>query len=93
MSDNTDDTETDTNENTTTTTPDPTTGLLWFMIITSVYMGILYFMGSEKNKSAEAIQNMITQSRIFGGVYILLLIVGEYFINLNLFLNQNKYFL
>ena len=82
MSDNTDDT--DINETTTTTAPNPTTGLLWFMIITSVYMGILYFMGSQKNKSTEAIQNMMTQTRIFGGVYILLLIVGEYFINLNL---------
>lgn len=81
MSDSIDD---DNDNNQTNSIPDPTTGLIWFMIITSVYMGILYFMGSRKNKTAEAIQNMTTQNRIFGGVYILLLIIGEYFINLNL---------
>lgn len=79
MSDNTED-----NTTTTSSLPNPTTGLFWFMIITSVYMGILYFLGSQKNKTPEAIKNMTTQNRIFGGVYILLLIVGEYFINLNL---------
>jgi hypothetical protein len=81
MSDSVDD---DNDNNQTTSAPNPTTGLIWFMVITSVYMGILYFMGSRKNKTAEAIQNLATQNRIFGGVYILLLIVGEYFINLNL---------
>ena len=64
MSDSVDD---DNDNNQTTSAPNPTTGLIWFMVITSVYMGILYFMGSRKNKTAEAIQNLATQNRIFGG--------------------------
>ena len=61
MSDNTED-----NTTTTSSLPNPTTGLFWFMIVTSVYMGILYFLGSQKNKTPEAIKNMATQNRIFG---------------------------
>lgn len=52
--------------------PNPFTSLFWFFIITTVYFILKY-------KITEP-----TQSKIYGGVYILLLIVGEFIINLNL---------
>ena len=61
-----------------TSTPNPTSAILWFFIITSVFFTIKYFIGGEKNDPDKSKQN------IFMGIYILLIIIGEYFINLNL---------
>jgi hypothetical protein len=52
--------------------PNPFTSLFWFFIITTIYFILKY-------KITDA-----TQSKIYGGVYILMLIVGEFIINLNL---------
>lgn len=55
-----------------TNVPNPFTSLFWFFIISSVYFILKY-------KTTDP-----TQSKIYGGIYILLLIVGEFIINLNL---------
>jgi hypothetical protein len=55
-----------------TTAPNPFTSLFWFFIITTIYF-ILKYKITDK-----------TQSKIYGGVYILLLVVGQFIINLNL---------
>ena len=52
--------------------PNPFTALFWFFIITTVYFILKYKITDP------------TQSKIYGGVYILLLIAGEFIINLNL---------
>lgn len=62
----------------TTSTPNPTFGILWFFIITSIFFVIKYFIG--QNRTPEGLQ----KEKVFTGIYILLIIVGEYFINLNL---------
>lgn len=61
-----------------TTAPNPTSAILWFFIITTGFFTIKYFIGGEKNDPDKSKQN------IFMGIYILLIIIGEYFINLNL---------
>jgi hypothetical protein len=55
-----------------TNVPNPFTSLLWFFFITTIYFVFKY-------KTTET-----TQSKIYGGIYILLLVVGEFVINLNL---------
>ena len=55
-----------------TSTPNPATSMLWFLVLTSVYFPVKYYTHKP------------TQKMIFGGIYILLLIVGEFFINLTL---------
>ncbi len=52
--------------------PDPTVSMLWFFIITSIYFFLRFNTQSQLER------------RIYTGVYILLLIVGMYFINLSL---------
>jgi hypothetical protein len=52
--------------------PDPTISMLWFFIITSIYFFLRFNTQSKLER------------RIYTGVYILLLIVGMYFINLSL---------
>jgi hypothetical protein len=53
-------------------TPNPFMSLLWFFIITTIYFILKY-------KITDSVQ-----SKIYAGVYILLLVAGEYIINLNL---------
>jgi hypothetical protein len=60
------------NSSDTTSVPNPFTSLFWFFIITTIYFIFKY-------KITEP-----TQSKIYGGIYILLLIVGQFIINLNL---------
>jgi|TARA_R110002072_G_scaffold229361_2_gene386652 hypothetical protein len=55
-----------------TSPPNPATSMLWFVVLTSVYFPIKYYTRNA------------TQKMIYGGIYILLLIVGEFFINLTL---------
>ena len=62
----------------TSSTPNPTSGILWFFIITSIFFTIKYYIGSDRTPGG------LTKQKIFMGVYVLLIIVGEYFINLNL---------
>ena len=50
----------------------PTTSLLWFFIITTIYFVIKYYLSDP------------TQSKIYFGIYIVLIIIGEYIINLSL---------
>jgi len=52
--------------------PNPFTSLFWFFVITTIYFILKYKITDP------------TQSKIYGGIYILLLIVGEFVINLNL---------
>jgi hypothetical protein len=52
--------------------PNPFTSLLWFFIITTIYFILKYKITDN------------TQSKIYGGVYVLLLIAGQFIINLNL---------
>jgi hypothetical protein len=56
----------------TSSVPNPFTSLFWFFIITTIYFVFKY-------KITEP-----TQSKVYGGIYILLLIVGEFIININL---------
>ena len=74
----------DSDSDSTVSIPDPTTGLIWFAVLTCVYFSLQYFMGTKIGKSDKDLESLKTQRIVFGGVYILLLIVGEYFINLNL---------
>jgi type VI protein secretion system component Hcp len=53
--------------------------MLWFFVLTSVYFPIKYYSGGGKQTDDSR-----TQGYIYAGIYILLLIVGEYFINLGL---------
>lgn len=57
-------------------TPNPSSAIIWFFIITSIYFTIKYNTGNNKNDKSK--QNM------YFGIYILLIIIGEYFINLGL---------
>ena len=59
-------------------TPNPTSAMLWFFIITSVYFVVKYNTGSDNSDSGKTKQN------VFLGVYILLIVIGEYIINLGL---------
>ena len=56
--------------------PGPQVGMLWFFIITSIYLPLKYM-----NYSPESENN---SSLIYNAIYILLIIIGEYFINLNI---------
>lgn len=56
-------------------TPNPSFAIIWFMIITTVYFIIKYNTGNAPNKSNQT---------VYFGIYILLIVVGEYFINLGL---------
>ncbi len=53
-----------------TSSPNPGTAMLWFIIITSIYFVIKY--------------NTDGKNIIYFGIYAILLIIGEYFINLTL---------
>ena len=53
-------------------TSSPTTALFWFFIITTIYFTIKYNI-----KDA-------TQNKIYFGIYVTLLLIGEYIINLSL---------
>ena len=55
-------------------TPNPSSAIFWFFIITSIYFTVKY---NTKNNEKSA-QNM------YFGIYILLIVIGEYFINLGL---------
>lgn len=55
-----------------TAVPNPSSALFWFFIITTIYFIFKYNT------------NDALQGKIYGGIYILLLIVGEFIINLNL---------
>ena len=57
-------------------TPNPTMSLLWFVIITTIYFIIKYKTYDPTSKSSTG--------KIYGGIYLLLLVVGEYVINLSL---------
>ena len=54
------------------TSSSPTTALFWFLIITTIYFAIKYNVTDS------------SQSKIYFGIYITLLIIGEYIINLSL---------
>ena len=58
-------------------TPNPLFPLLWFFIITSIYFVV-------KFKTYDSNDPNSSKSKIFGGVYVLLLIIGEYSLNLSL---------
>ena len=51
-------------------TPNPSSAIFWFFIITSIYFTVKY---NTKNNEKSA-QNM------YFGIYILLIVIGEYFI-------------
>ena len=55
-----------------TSPPNPATSMLWFLVLTSVYFPVKFYTHTP------------TKKMIYGGIYILLLIVGEFFINLTL---------
>jgi hypothetical protein len=57
-----------------TATPNPLMSLLWFFIITTIY-----FVFKYKNDDSTS-----SSSKVYAGIYVLLLIVGEYSINLSL---------
>jgi len=57
-------------------TPNPTMSLLWFFIITTIYFIIKYKTYVPNDKSSTG--------KIYGGIYLLLLVIGEYTINLSL---------
>lgn len=57
-------------------TPNPTFSLLWFVIITTIYFIVKYKTYDPTDKSSTG--------KIYGGIYLLLLIVGEYSLNLSL---------
>lgn len=59
-----------------TSTPNPLMSLLWFFIITTIYFIFKYKTYNPADKSSSA--------KIYGGIYVLLLIIGEYSINLSL---------
>ena len=59
-----------------TATPNPLMSLLWFFIITTIYFVIKYKTYNPDDKSSSG--------KIYGGIYLLLLIIGEYTINLGL---------
>jgi hypothetical protein len=65
----------------TSSVPNPSTSLSWFFIITTVYFVFKYKNKTNSNSTPEQI---INTGKIYGGVYVLLLIVGEFIINLNL---------
>ena len=54
------------------TPPSPTTAMVWFFIITSIFFVIKYNVRDA------------VQSKIYLGIYIALLVIGEYIINLSL---------
>ena len=56
----------------TTSPPNPFTAFFWFFVITTIYMVLKYAIKDG------------SQMKIYGGIYILLLVVGEFFINLQL---------
>jgi len=62
------------------TPPNPSSAMLWFFILTTVYFTLKYYTlsGPSDAKSAQS------QGMVQFGVYILLLVVGEFFINLGL---------
>jgi hypothetical protein len=53
-------------------TSSPTTALFWFLIITTIYFVIKYNITDA------------TQNKIYFGIYVVLLLIGEYIINLSL---------
>ena len=55
-----------------TNVPNPFTSLFWFFIISSIYFILKYQVTDP------------TQNKIYAGIYVLLLVVGEFIINLNL---------
>jgi hypothetical protein len=57
-------------------TPNPTMSLLWFIIITTIYFIIKYKTYDPSGNSSTG--------KIYGGIYLLLLVVGEYALNLSL---------
>jgi hypothetical protein len=59
-----------------TATPNPLMSLLWFFIITTIYFIFKYKTYDPTGKSSTG--------KIYGGIYILLLIIGQYSINLGL---------
>ena len=59
--------------------PNPFTSLFWFFVITTIY-----FIFKYNNTDAKTGQPDSTTAKIYGGIYILLLVVGEFIINLNL---------
>lgn len=59
-------------------TPNPTSAMLWFFIITSIYFVVKYNTGGDNSDSGKTKQN------VFLGVYVLLIVIGEYIINLGL---------
>jgi len=61
----------------TSSTPNPSSAILWFFIITSIFFTIKYYIGDDKAEGS-------SKKNVFMGIYILLIIIGEYFINLSL---------
>ena len=61
----------------TSSTPNPSSAILWFFIITSIFFSIKYYIGDDKAEGS-------SKKNVFMGIYILLIIIGEYFINLSL---------
>ena len=62
-----------------TSPPNPSSAMLWFFVLTSVYFPVKYYSGGGKDTDDKR-----TQGYIYSGIYLLLLIIGEYFINLGL---------
>jgi hypothetical protein len=59
--------------------PNPFTSLFWFFVITTIYFVFKYNNSDKVTGVPDP-----TNSKIYGGIYILLLIIGEFIINLNL---------
>ena len=68
---------------TSTKPPDPTTSLIFFVVLTSIFIVAKYFVTKiTVDPCPSNIQNL-SGSFTMTGAYILLLILGNYFINLN----------
>jgi hypothetical protein len=56
----------------------PTGGMVFFFIVTTIYTVVSYNLNKKYDKDVS------TSSRMFFGIYLLLVIVGEFFVNLSL---------
>lgn len=58
----------------------PATAMLWFFVITTIYFAIKYMTLDVSSTAPET----GSTSGIYMGIYVILLVLGEFFINLNL---------
>lgn len=63
--------------------PNPLISMLFFFIITTIYCIIKFFISKTSSTSPSTANNMSTVT-ICNVIYLLIIIIGEYFINVNL---------